>query len=296
MISVAACALLPAGASAELPELKVSPLRYQAHLEIGQVKSGFIDASNPTGSPIHVAFQVQAFRQANDQGELEFYDSERLASAVTPALTEFDIGPREAVRTRFTIDPAKLGPGGAYGVVFLRTVPTGQAGGQIATSARVGTLLILDVGGSGVRSGRISGLTLPHFVFGRHATLPVSFSYKNTGTGDTALAFFPGLDAGAGFTGKPLMLTGPLVFPGRTRAIKATLVPANSIGLVPVSVHDRSGGSAPATVWVIADTGVWSDLTVLAAVAFLLWILRKKLLIFGAKCLRFLSRGKLWRA
>jgi hypothetical protein len=286
----AAALLVPTAAFAELPELKVAPLRYQAHLDVGQVKTGFIDASNPTGTSIHVAFQVQAFRQANDQGELEFYDDARLSAAVTPALPEFEIGPREAVRTRFTIDASRLGPGGAYGVIFLRTVPTGQASGQIATSARVGTLLILDVGGTGTKSGRISGLKLPRLVFGWHQKLPVAFSYQNTGSAETALSYFPELDVTAGFTGKPHKLTGPLVFPKRTRAIKTTLPADNLIGLVPVSVHDHVGGSAPATTWMLADTGIWATLTLLAPVALLLWILRKKLLISWRKLLRLLRK------
>jgi hypothetical protein len=288
---LAAGLLLPSGASAELPELRIAPLRYQAHLEIGQPKSGFVDASNPSGSPIHVSFQVEAFRQINDRGELEFYDDSRLAAAVTPALSEFDIGPREAVRARFTIDPAKLGPGGAYGVIFLRTIPTGQATGQIATSARVGTLLILDVGGTGTQSGSISSLQVPRLIFG-HAQAPVTLSYSNTGTKATALAFFPKLDLSFGFAGSPKTVTGPLVFPHRARVVKTTLHPGNAIGPVPVTVHDHSGGGAPSTVWVFADTGIWASLTFFLPVVFLLWLFRKKLLIFISKCLRFLRRTR----
>lgn len=282
-------AFLPSPASAELPELRIAPLRYNAHLEVGQLKTGFIDASNPTGSTVHVAFQVQAFRQINDRGELAFYDDPRIAGAVTPAVREFDLGPREAVRTRFTIDPSLLGPGGAYGVVFLRTVPTGQDSGEIVTSARVGTLLILDIGGSGTRSGRLSGLKLPHFVFGR-PQIPISASYTNTGAGEKSLAFAPDLTASAGWTAGPKPTSGPFVFPHRSRVFSTILNSGNSLGFIPVSLHDKSGGSAPLTGWVFAITGIWVQLLFLLPLVLILWLARKKVLLFWSKLFRLLRK------
>jgi hypothetical protein len=282
-------AFLPSPASAELPELRIAPLRYDAHLTIGQLKTGFVDASNPTGSTVHVAFQVQAFRQINDRGELAFYDDPRIAAAVTPAIPAFDLGPREAIRTRFTIDPTMLGPGGAYGVIFLRTVPTGQAPGEIATSARVGTLLILDVGGSGTRAGRLTGLKLPHFVFGR-SQIPASFSYANTGGGENSLAFTPELTAAAGWTSRAKPFSGPFVFPHRSRVFSTQLSPGNSLGFIPVSLHDKSGGSAPLTGWIFAVTGIWAELVFLLPLVLILWLARKKLLIFWPKFSRSPNR------
>jgi len=252
-----ALAFVPGPALAALPELRITPLRYDAHLDLGHTKTGFIDASNPTGSTLHVKFEVQAFRQANDQGELEYYDDERLAAAVTPAVPEFDLGPRQAIRTKFTIDPNKLGPGGAYGVIFLRTTTPAVSPGQINTSARVGSLLILRVGPGGTQAGRLRGLAAPGLVYGGD-TLRANFSYANTGSGSETLAFAPALSAAAGWNGAKHRLLGPFVFPGRARRQSVSLPVANWLGPIPITITDQTGRSPAATVWVFAVTGYWT--------------------------------------
>ena len=40
--------LVPSSASAALPQLKLSPTSFTAHLEIGEPKVGYFDVSNPT--------------------------------------------------------------------------------------------------------------------------------------------------------------------------------------------------------------------------------------------------------
>jgi hypothetical protein len=259
--------LAPAPAMAALPELRLSPLRYDAHLEPGHPKTGFIDASNPTGSTLHLAFQVQAFRQINDRGELEYYNDDRIASAITPAVSEFDLGPREAIRTKFTIDPNRLGPGGAYAVIFLRTVDAATPG-HTTTSARVGSLLILDVGTGGTRTGRLTGLSVPRLVFGGNR-LTAGVGYANTGHSALALAFAPTLTAQA--TWSPAKhLTGPFVFPGRTRRQSFSLPAVNRLGLVQLSLTDATGHSSPASRWVFLMTGYWTWVFPLLVLALLL--------------------------
>jgi hypothetical protein len=260
--TLGALILAPASAHAALPELRITPLRYDQHLELGRLQTGVIDASNPTGSPVHVVFQVQAFRQTGDRGELEYYNDERIASAITPAVPEFDLGPREAVRTRFTIDPNRLGPGGSYAVIFLRTIDPKADPGQINTSARVGTLLILDVGTGGTRTGRLSGLAAPSFIYGR-TTLEADYNYTNTGTGPQALAFAPVLETALGPDRE--RHDGRFVFPGRTRSSHSSLALGSHLGPATLTVRDLTGGSAPATRRVFLVTGYWTWLLPLLA-------------------------------
>lgn len=274
-------ALLPAPpAAASLPSLRISPLKYTAALQLGHPKVGYIEAANPTGAPMHVTVEVEAFRQINDRGELEYYPDERLSSAIKPGLTSFDLGPREAIRVKFTIDPNRLGPGGAYGVIFLRTASGGHAASQINTSERIGTLLILNVAGAGTTAGRISDLHLPAFVYGG-TTLPLTFNYQNTGQGSQALAFSPTFSIATGWRSKPRALTGPFVFPGRTRQTQASLTFGSQIGVIPVSIQDSTPGAPKyPTHWTVVVTGFWTWLLPLLLTgllgAVIAWLLRRR--------------------
>jgi hypothetical protein len=275
--SVFALLMLAGRAEAAVPVLKISPLKYEEHLELGKLKQGFIDASNPTGSAVHVRYQVQAFRQVLDgKGELEFYDDPRIEAAITPATPEFDLGPREAIRTFFTIDPNKLGTGGAYVAVFLRTVAAGAEVTQIQTSARVGTLLILDVGGDGLRTGEISQVSLPGVIYGHHS-LEVGYVYANTGTARKSLAFAPVLDAALG--GSHRQTRGPLVFPLHSRSGSVRFDLGNRLGLVKVVIRDTTGGGTKVARWVVLVTGFWAWLVpvlVVGLVALVSWLWRTR--------------------
>ncbi|HEX3082606.1 MAG TPA: hypothetical protein VHQ86_05115 [Candidatus Saccharimonadia bacterium] len=274
-------------AAASLPALRLSPLKYTATLELGHPKIGYIEADNPTGATMHVTVEVEAFRQINDRGELEYYPDERLAAAIQPGLSSFDLGPREAIRVKFTIDPNRLGPGGAYGVIFLRTTSGSHTASQINTSERIGTLLILNVPGAGTTAGRILDLHLPTFVYGK-TTLPLAFSYQNTGQGSGALAFTPSLTTATGWRALPHTITGPFVFPGRTRQGQTNLVLGNQFGLIPVSIQDTTPGTPKyPTHWIIAVSGFWTwllpVLLIVLFVAAIVWL----------SCRRWLGRVKL---
>jgi hypothetical protein len=268
-------------AAASLPSLRISPLQYSAHLELDHPKVGFIEASNPTGTLQHVTIEVEGFRQINDRGELQYYRDERLAAGIQPGLSSFDLGPREAIRVKFTIDPNRLGPGGAYGVIFLRTTSGSPASTQTNTSERVGTLLILDVAGAGHISGHISGVNLPRISYG-HPTLPLGFSYTNTGQGSGALAFAPALTIATGWHAQPQSATGPFVFPGRTRQFRANLTLGNRLWLIPVTVQDTTPGSLESAVqWTFVVSGVWT------------WLLPVMLILFLAMLLGLVFRRRL---
>lgn len=268
-------------AAASLPSLRISPLQYSAHLELDRPKVGFIEASNPTGAPQHVTVEVEGFRQINDRGELQYYPDERLAGGIQPGLSSFDLGPREAIRVKFTIDPNRLGPGGAYGVIFLRTTSISPATTQTNTSERIGTLLILDVAGTGHTSGHISGVELPRISYGA-STLPLSFSYTNTGQGSGALAFAPAITIATGWRSKPQPATGPFVFPGRTRQFHTSLTLGNRLGLIPVTVHDATPGHHQHAVqWSFVVSGVWT------------WLLPVMLTVFLGVLLGLIFRRRL---
>jgi hypothetical protein len=259
VIAVLLAVVVPAlPADASLPALQLSPLQYTTHLDLGHPKVGYFEAGNPTGSTMHVQVEVEAFRQTDNRGALEYYQDERLAAGIIPGVRTFDLGPHEVIRVKFTIDPNRLGPGGAYGVIFLRTSAGGSAASQINTSERIGTLLILDISGTGTKSGHIQNLSLPAFSYGA-TTLPVAFHYANTNHDAQGLAFSPDLSLSLGWGAAAQKITGPFVFPGRERPATTKITLADRFGLFPVSLEDSTPGAPkyPAQ-WVLIVSGYWT--------------------------------------
>ena len=257
ILGAGANASLVRPAAAAVPALKLAPLQYRTHLELGAPQTGILDVSNPTGAPVKLQTEVQGFRQTDNDGTLEYYDDERLRAAITPSLGAFTLGPREAVRLSFVVDPNKLGPGGSYGVIFVRTLPSGPAPAQLGTSARIGTLLIMDVAGTGQRQGTVGLTALPAWHYGS-APIRVQLTYHNTGTARTALAFAPQLELSLDHQ-PAAVVPDPFVFPGRTRTVATSFKPGNRIGLVTVRVGDTSGGSSPVTrrIWLVSGYWTW---------------------------------------
>lgn len=240
-------------AEAAPPELRLSPLKYEASLELGRSKVGYVQIDNPTGTSVSASLEVQGFRQINNDGSLEYFDDERLSAGIIPGVREVQIGPRESVRVKFTVNPNVLGPGGAYGVLFVRAKSGELAASQINTSARVGTLIILDVAGSGTRAGAIRDVQIPSLSWGA-ADLPLRFSFSNTGSGGGALAFAPKFEiSGAGGS---LKSTGPFVFPGRTRSVDARLKLGSHFGPATLTIRDTvTGQEVKRQIWVVS--GIW---------------------------------------
>jgi hypothetical protein len=242
--------------SALASSLKVSPLKYQEIVPADKAKLGFVDVSNPTDSSQEIISEVQAFRQTNLEGDLEFYQDARIAEGIQVATKSFVLGPREAARIAFTIDPVKLGKGGAYGVIFFRTAPPVNPGStsSIATSTKVGTLIILNVGSEIKAEGRIKFLKLPWLQLGKDG-IKGTVEYANTASLAGAVAFNPTFQIKAAPWGKSQLLEGPLVMPGNTRRIDIAK-PGSYLGPVPLRVNDQVGGGRH-TVWVLAATGFW---------------------------------------
>lgn len=237
--------------------LRVAPLKYEEQLKLGAEKIGYVDVSNPSGSTITVNTQVQAFRQMNIQGDLEFYDDEQIQKAIEVDVDEFELGPREAARIFFSINSNKLPEGGVYAAVLFSADEERVADSEdieisaINTTSRVGTLLILENGDNGVRDGDISKLDIPFWQLGTGINGAVEFSAFE---GERFLAFEPGLKMSVPIAGEKDTETG-LVFAGNTRRFDVDM-PGDYIGIFPVKAIDEVTGSTEHD-WVFAVTGIW---------------------------------------
>jgi hypothetical protein len=231
----------------------------------GKVKTGFIDVSNPTDSPLQIQSSVQGFRQTGTQGDLQFFDDADLANAIGVDLKSFQLGPREAVRVVFSVDPHKLPAGGTYAAIFFRTQPAPGSSNTsyVSESANIGTLLILRNGGVVPARGGISTLSAKFWQFSNGITGTTTL--RNTASPQGGVAFRPVLTSHILPWGHVASLSSGLILPAATRQF-AFARTGSYFGLLPFTVTDGAT-STSRTVWVFACTGWYSWLVLVIGVA-----------------------------
>jgi len=229
--------------------LKMQPLIYKDTLKPGEKKKGFVDISNPSASKVRLKTSVQAFRQTDDQGSLQFYDNKQVAAGITPDVDEFELGPREAIRMYFLIDGSKLPSGDVFGALFVSVVP-GQTVGA-TSSVRLGTLFSLTNGTPGAHNAEITSLQVPFWQFGD--TIQGSYRIKNVAKQGESTGFFPTVSIAIRPFDQQINQQGKLVFAGRERENNFQ-IPASRIGFYKVSVVY---GDSRQSKLVFMATGYW---------------------------------------
>lgn len=215
--------------------LKVAPLEYKATLKENGIQQGFVDVSNPSAQSVKVRASVQAFRQIDDNGGLQFYDDEQIAAGVKTDIETFDMGPREATRLYFTVDGKLLPEGDVYAAIFLTTDPTSSHNG-VGQLVRVGTILSIVNKTPGERSAKITKINLPFFQL--TDTAKGTYAVKNTGTREGG--FYPVVTISAWPGGKTKQQDSSLVFGGRERSNDFSYQTGFGIHSVTVEYGDSS--------------------------------------------------------
>ncbi len=277
---VLAC-LVPGAALADAG-LQLNPLRYDDVMTGTTVKNGFIDVSNPSDTTVTIHTSVRGFKQADLDGNLSFFNDDVLTAGIRPSLDTFDLGPRESLRLVFSVDPSKLPQGGVYAAIFFTTIPPpGQSDlTYITETANVGTLLLLQNGGSDVKVGRIARFDLPLIQLGSGLSGTVQFQNTNRNTG--GVAFSPALSSSVFPWGKSVKFTGPFVMPQSTREFSYQRA-GSYFGLLPVTLSPTEGHSG-VTHWVLACTGWYQWLVlVLLMTGAVYWLITFRNRMTGGK-------------
>lgn len=200
--------------SAGALSLKIAPLEYTAELKKGDVKKGYIDISNPDAKSAKVALSVQAFRQIDNQGSLQFYDSEQLRAGVKLDFDTITLRAGEAMRVYFLLDGTKLPTGDVFGAIMASTVPEKSAG--TAQVVSVGTLLMIQNGTPVAHTATIDSLSARWLQIGDAIT--ARFAVTNPEGQKKSTGFSPQITVAL----RPYQVKGvqgPLLFAGRTRAV-----------------------------------------------------------------------------
>jgi len=194
--------------------LKIAPLRYQTTLAQSGKQKGYVDVSNPNAQSVHLKFEVQAFRQIDNQGGVEFYADKAVSAGVLLDLDSIDLAPYEVVRLYFMIDGAKLPAGEVFAAILAHNIPKDTDGAVQAV--RVGTILEITNGKPASHSASISEFTAPLFQFGEQ--ISAHFVVKN----DDPATQGGGFRLNLNFSVKPYSsqdVQGPLVFAGHSRDV-----------------------------------------------------------------------------
>lgn len=233
---------------AHADSLKIAPHSYEATIQKSEVKKGYIDVSNPGNTSIKIKLETQAFRQIDDEGSLEFFDSEQLSAGVKLDFETLTIGPREAYRVYFLLDGSKLPEGDVFGAIFASTIPTPGAGARQST--RVGTLLLLQNGTPASRVADIASFAASFLHIGDGLTAKVAV--HNPGDPKKVTGFVPSITISTAPYGSK-NVKGPLVFADRTRTFDY-VQPGNYFG--PIWFAATSGDSSKGRL-IFAITGYW---------------------------------------
>jgi hypothetical protein len=229
LFSIAVTSLIQVQDTAALG-LKIAPLQYKTTLEKDERKQGFIDISNPSASAVVVDVEVQALRQTNDSGQLEFYDDPQVAFGLTPELKTFQLESREAIRMFFTADGTKLPEGDIHAAMMFSTEPPKQKAG-VGQNVRVGTIISIINGNVGPRQADIVSVTLPFFTTSQDVT--GEYRIKNT-SDEQSSGFYPEVTIAASSVATKKD-EASLLFGGRTRVNEFT-VTGLGVGLHTVRV------------------------------------------------------------
>ena len=224
--------------------LKVAPDSYKTTLKSGERQKGFIDISNPTEEKVVVATSVQAFRQVDDQGNVEFYDNDQVSKGIQLDLKKFELRPHDVIRMYFILDGKKLPSGDVFGAVFF-TTSSGALKTGVNQAVRVGTLFSIVNGTPGPRKATITGLKVPFFQAG--TSINGSVSVMNTANEKHDTGFYPDITMKVWPGNSTRVITSSLVFAGRTRSTDFALKDIG-IGLHKITVSYK--GSTK-TAWVL---------------------------------------------
>ncbi len=228
--------------------LKITPLEYRTTLETNEKKKGFVDISNPSAEKLTLSFEVQAFRQIDDQGGIEFYDDKDITKGVLLDLDSVELGPHETLRLMFLIDGAKLPHGEVFAAILANTVPGTSE--SVAQSVRVGTILEITNGSAGTHKGSITSFSAPIVQVGD--SISATFTVRNEDSTGQVGGFRPTIAVAV----KPYAASttdGPLVFAGRSRTVSYR-AQGNYFGLVwlQAGIGNSSMGQ-----FVFVATGYW---------------------------------------
>lgn len=183
--------LLPNSLSAQTQTkgIQISPVTYNFEIKPGDSQIAKVTITNLNDEVLNYVCETENFTYVSDEGAPSFAGADlkegvtSLADWITfDANKEGVIQNKKSVDVTFTISvPVGAEPGGHYAAVFAKQIkktPEGKT--EIGVTSRVGTLILVSVPGTTVKTAEITEFNSPNFVW--HGPVDFSMKVKNTGT------------------------------------------------------------------------------------------------------------------
>jgi hypothetical protein len=174
--------------------LSVSPAIEQINLANHQTTATFSSqVTNDTKYPVTVIVSVDDFTALNNSGGVAFINnnslvdnSHGLAKSMVPAYTQFALGPGETQTIPVSIDATNLAPGGHYGAILYKVIPTQLASRKnaISSNEEISSLVFLTTFNNGSQIVKLDKPSTRSLYFKMPTSIDLVF--MNTGNTQTS--------------------------------------------------------------------------------------------------------------
>ncbi len=166
----------------------LSPAKVEININPGETATRTISVTNRVDKTVHFGVQVEDFEGSNDPNKTVVLLGNKtgpysLKNYIKPEVTDFTLKPGERITLPISISvPKNEEPGGLYGSVLVRNLPTSGASGA-QTVSRLGALFFVRVNGKAKESGQLKVFRLSDNgqKFYTHGPFPFEFTFQNTG-------------------------------------------------------------------------------------------------------------------
>lgn len=197
--------------------IRVSPLIFNINLSPGKTYDYKVTVENLTNVPLPVKAYFENFRTTDEEGGYVFENKTPNPlikwSSVNPQDMIINARERKIINLKIQI-PNQVPFGGYYGVLFFEPIIGKQTNQKTLVSAKVGTLLLANIGTLTKPSAQILTFSLPKI--SESDQLPLVLRVQNNGLNHFSAKPILKIKPIIG-SGQKIFLEEKFVFPGKTR-------------------------------------------------------------------------------
>lgn len=182
--------LAPLFVKAATEGIQISPLTFKYEIKEDLTQEGSVFVKNLNPEPLNYIMEVENFHAVTEEGAPNFDPAAQKSAGVTtladwvviPENKEGTLKTNEEREIKFTITvPTGAEPGGHYAAIFAKSIVKNSEGvTQLGVSSRVGTLVLVTVPGTTIKTNSITSFVAPKFVW--KGPIDLTMKVQNTGT------------------------------------------------------------------------------------------------------------------